>query len=70
MVVLNLLIFNVAKTAKEIIKCHSSVCKMLEGFRQTMHEEDDSDDEVEYEDSDGLEEGLPEEKICGIRSCV
>ena len=91
-------IFNVAKTAKNITKCHSSVCKMLKGssrnikylcegnrlcphleefkvfynlyLRQTMHEEDDSDDEVEYEDSDDLEEGLPEEKVCGTSSCA
>ena len=50
-------------------------CPHLEEFkvfynlylRQTIHKEDDSDDEVEYEDSDELEEGLPEEKVCGIK---
>ena len=88
-------ISNVAKTTKNIIKCHLSVCKMLKGssrnikylckgnqpcphleefkvfynlyLRQTIHKEDDSDDEAEYEDSDELEEGLPEEKVCGIK---
>ena len=72
-------IFNVPKTAKNITKCHLSVCKMLESSTRNikylckgnrlcphleefkMHEEDDSDDEVKYEDSDDLEEGLPEE---------
>ena len=91
-------ICNVAKTAKNIIKYHSSVCNMLEGssrsikylckvnqlwphleefkvfynlyLRQTMHNEDNSDDEVEYEDSDDLEKGLPGEKICGISFCA
>ena len=76
-------IFNVPETAKNIIKCHSSVCNMLEGstrnikylckgnrlcphlqeckvfynlyLRQAIHEEDDSDDEVNYEVSDDLE---------------
>ena len=53
------------------------LCPQLEEFkvfynlylRQIMHEEDDSDDEVEYEDSDDLEEGLPEEEAWGISSC-
>ena len=39
-------------------------------LRQRMHEEDDTDDEVKYEDSDDLEEGLPGEKVCGIRFCA
>ena len=91
-------IFNVAKTAKNIMKCHSSACKVLKGssrnikylckgnricphleefkifynlyLRKAMHEQDDSDNEVEYEDIDDLEEGLPEEKVCGISSCA
>ena len=35
-----------------------------------MHEEDYSDDKMEYEGSDDLEEGLTEEKVCGIGSCA
>ena len=35
-----------------------------------MHEHNGSDDEVQYEDIDDLEEGLPEKKVCGISSCA